>query len=76
MSEAIGTCSACQFEGVPVKPYENGFPARTAELCQVCARTFIGNAYFYPKQYDNSGLYFALGYCTNLILKAIHEGKQ
>ena len=55
--EAPHLCESCNASSLtaPFKPpamtkYEDG----EALLCELCASTFIGNAFFYPNQYDST----------------------
>lgn len=47
----------------------------TAHLCKVCRSTFIGNAYFWPAQYENAEVLRTLGWIANKLLEEIRKGK-
>jgi hypothetical protein len=73
MERMQGACDCCGYE-TEVKEYESGMPREKANLCIVCAGSFIGNqGYFYLE--PNSNLYRSLGNVTNRVLDAIEDLK-
>ena len=62
-------CYSCHFE-TEVSIYRNCHPPRFAWFCEVCASSYAGSAYWYPRQYDAS-MMTHIAMCTNLILDAI-----
>jgi hypothetical protein len=68
----IACCDCCGYE-TEVKTYNNpsiNSPGE-AKLCEICARTYIGNAFFYS--YPEMNLYRSLGWIGNHILNEIRE---
>jgi predicted Zn-ribbon and HTH transcriptional regulator len=62
-------CESCGYETERLTLYDshNG-DNPLAWLCEVCASTYAGNAYHYPRQYENRHIMQQISYCTNLIL--------
>lgn len=86
-TKTIGECESCQFPGLELTAYGEYDEAAIKELgytphkflvqrnyCNVCTNSPIGNATTYG--YTEQPLYQSLGYCTNLILKAIRDSQH
>lgn len=68
-------CESCGYPA-PLATVEmhtgHGPEPQAAELCEVCASTFIANAsVFYPAQYENGKLYASMGWIANKILDSL-----
>ena len=77
----IETCHTCAAEA-PVRTFDihregiGALSSEKQELCEVCASSMISNAAHYPSQYENTELFQALGYCTNMLLDAITQRRK
>lgn len=79
----IGTCECCGYEEIEVKPYTSLREAdirqrrepSTANLCIICASTYIGTMWGFPSQHDTGVLQLAqaLGWTTNHILREVKK---
>lgn len=67
------SCYSCDYTTDKLKPYpaDRGCGKEDAWLCDVCASTLAGNAYFWPTHYESAEVMKQISYCTNLILDAI-----
>jgi len=72
----IQECDSCGYR-TEVKLSKSGPPAnKTAHLCDICRRTFIGNAYFWPQQYEAVPVLRTLGWIANMLRDEIRKGKR
>lgn len=76
----IGWCESCQTEDVPVRSFTHGtgaqryYEEKEWDLCYICAHSFIGTSVEYHK--DDASVMQAIGFCTNLILKALKQAND
>ena len=69
-------CDSCGWETVELTFYiSHGATIPEAWLCEVCESTFAGNAYHYPRQYQNKEIMRMISYTTNMILAEIRKGR-
>jgi ribosomal protein L37AE/L43A len=62
-------CNFCGYPTVELVFYKyNHAEIENAWLCEVCASTLAGNAYHFPRQYENQHIMKQVSFCTNLIL--------
>lgn len=72
----IGECPSCGYT-TELKLSRSGPPAsKTAYLCEVCRSTLIGNAYFWPVQYENVEVLRSMGWIANRLLEEIRKAKS
>ncbi len=71
----VEECDSCCYGPVEATYTENGHPKKGAWFCDVCAETFVGNVFFWPRQYENGQLYKSLAIGINMILKEIRGMK-
>jgi hypothetical protein len=69
-------CSNCSYPApkhlVETRRIHGG---ETIALCEVCYSTFLGHATIYVRM-SNEQLAQAIGYCVNLILAELRNGRQ
>lgn len=78
VDEKIGECYCCSFADITVKKYKRNALFMTGQsqywyLCKICSTSFLSNVVDYNKESANQELARSMGYCTNLILKAIEN---
>jgi hypothetical protein len=66
-------CDACGYPTKNLKKYEFAAGKEPGWLCECCAGTYAGNAFFYPEQYDNIEIMRQISYCTNMILDKLRD---
>ncbi len=68
-----GSCDSCGYF-TELKVSKSGPPdSREALLCAICRNTLIGNAYFYPTQYEHSTIFKTLGWIANMLRDEIRK---
>lgn len=70
------SCYFCSTDGVHLERHSMG--GKTGWLCDVCAGSFAGNAYFYPEiqHPGHYALFQVMSQQTNMILKALKPLSQ
>lgn len=68
-------CQSCGCDVDHVREYENGRPMFSDNLCDICASTLIGNAHFFPDQYDGK-LMKTMAQIGNIIIAEIRKLKE
>lgn len=68
----MAECEFCHYKTV-TDEYSNA--GKSAQLCEVCASTMAGNAYFYPNPHVDADVLRMIAYTTNMILDAL-QGRQ
>jgi hypothetical protein len=68
-------CASCGCD-VPLDKFERGRPRKEEYICEICAKSYVGNATEYPDQYENVVLFQALAQVGNLILDKLTDRKQ
>jgi hypothetical protein len=77
-----GECQCCEYEtdltaySAEVGPAPHLRVRREIWLCEVCASTPLSQAYERPDTVEDPGLYRALGWIANRILKEIRRAPQ